>query len=515
MAQFTVDPSNPDMVIGPGGTVMPRYAIDPADIAPAAPAVPATAAEVLAKLDAVVPPTGQTPAVRGVLSKLDAVTGPLVQTGASHSRSVQRGVPAAQLQPVLDANTASTEAMASKVEQQGAAKTERATQSAETDLYQAQGQHATAEAAREDAAQRAKIASMNQLAIASQTDPEVDPDRVVREMSTGKQIGMVILAMLQGAFNSTNNQPGQPNQVIGIIQKRIEQDIAAQREAIASGRIRRGNMVSYFREQGMNEEAAAKAAEARSWAMVERMTQAQKALVAAPEAQEQADLVAQQMRAQVEAKNAELTLSLGTDRVSEQSNTTFERAAAPAGPDVAKALQTDKLLEEQGYSREQRAKALAAMGLPAPDGQTAAELKRDQEGKGPKYSEVEGKAVAARDTTEAFYLKAGLVRNPKTGQWEVSDQGIVPPGFVESINPFDDNEIQALGDAAVEGFGRLESGGVIGFEDELPQFREQVGLKTGNRKQLAARANAIDRIIQGKLPADQRGKAVNAPADWK
>lgn len=519
MASFTVDPSNPGMVIGPNGTIMPAYAIDPADIAPTPVAGVTTAAELLAKRDAVLPPVS----AQSVLAKRDAVLPPpasngLVLQGTSSSRSVQRGIPAAQLNPVLAANTASTEALATKVEQQGAAKTARATEGAELDLYQAQGQHATAEAEREDAAQRGEIARMNQLAISSQTDPEIDPDRVVREMSTGKQIGMVVLAMLQGAFNSTNNQAGQPNQVIGIIQTRIDQDIAAQREQIASGRIRRGNMVNYFREQGMNEEAAAKAAEARSWAMVERMTQAQKALLGAPEAQEQADLVAQQMRAQTEAKNNELKLSLGTDRVSEQSSTTFERPKAAGTGDAlagfAKQLAARKAYEEAGATEEQLKAFDSAMGIPSPGGKSAAQLKREKGAGGGKYTEVEGKAVAARETFDAFGKKAGLIRNLDTGKWEVSDQGIVPPGFVESINPFDDNEIEAAGLAAVEAFGRLESGGVIGPE-ELGGFKEQVGLNTGNRKQLAAKLNAAEVIVRGKLPADKRDQARTAPASWE
>lgn len=514
MAQFTIDPTDPNMVIGPNGTKLPSYAIDPADIAPATPAAPMTAADVLAKRDAVLPPA----TAQSVLAKRDAVLPPpgtsgLVQTGASHSRSVQRGIPAAQLNPVLDANTASTEAMASKVEQQGAAKTERATQSAERDLYLAQGQQATAQAQQEDAAQRAKIASMNQLAISSQTDPEIDPDRVVREMSTGKQIGMVILAMLQGAFNSTNNQPGAPNQVIGILQKRIDQDIAAQREAIASGRIRRGNMVNYFREQGMHEEAAAKAAEARSWAMVERMTQAEKALLAAPEAQEQADLVAQQMRAQVEAKNAELQLSLGTDRVSEQSNATFARPE-PAGAGDAlgqftKQLAARKAYEEAGATPEQLAALDSALGIPSPAGKSAAQLAREKD----DGDDHEKKAVAASVAVDNFAKKAGLIKNPDTGLWEVGG-GIVPPGFIESINPFDDNDIEAAGEAAVEAFGRLQSDGAISAE-ERPAFREQVGITTQNRKQLAARLNALTPLIRERKAGAERNKPTAAPADWK
>lgn len=176
----------------------------------------------------------------------------------------------------------------------------------------------------------------------------------------------------------------------------------------------------------------------------------------------------------------------------------------------------DQALEEQGWTDEERAAVWKRYGYEPPTGKTAAQLKREEQDKDAeaKRSEAEGKAVAASDALENFYKKAGLIRDAKTGLWKPSDEGVVPPGFAESINPFDDNAIASAGEAAVEAYGRMQSGGVIGSE-ERPAFRDQVGLNTGNRNQLAARANAIESTLRARLPSPERRKGTAAPAAWK
>lgn len=169
--------------------------------------------------------------------------------------------------------------------------------------------------------------------------------------------------------------------------------------------------------------------------------------------------------------------------------------------------EADQAWEEQGVPPEQRARLWRENGYEAPTGKTAADYKRDKElsEEGAKRNEFEGKAQAAADSINSFGEKAGLTRDSKTGEWVVGD-GIAPPGFWESVNPFSDKAVSAEAENAVEAYGRLQSGGVIG-EEERKAFRDQLGLNTGNRKQLAARLNAAERSVRARQPVDERNAA--------
>lgn len=131
-------------------------------------------------------------------------------------------------------------------------------------------------------------------------------------------------------------------------------------------------------------------------------------------------------------------------------------------------------------------------------------------------TEPQGKAAAVQDSINNFGTKAGLIRNPRTGQWEVGE-GALPPAVWESVNPFSDNAIHAAGEAAVEAYGRMQSGGVIGSE-ERPAFREQLGMTSLTRAQLAARLNATEVTIRARLRSEDEAaqkQRSTAPAGWK
>lgn len=175
----------------------------------------------------------------------------------------------------------------------------------------------------------------------------------------------------------------------------------------------------------------------------------------------------------------------------------------------SKILSTRKQLEEQGATPEQLAAFDKNYGLPTPGGKSATALDREKAG---DLTEAQGKAQAAASAISTFATKAGLVRNPKTGKWETGE-GILPPALLEKANPLSDNEINASFEAAVEAYGRMQSGGVIGAE-ERPAFREQLGEKTLTRAQLAARLNAAEVTLEGR----QAGRAKEertVPGSWK
>jgi hypothetical protein len=263
-----------------------------------APQAPLTAQSVLAKLDE--------PSIAAARGQL-----PIAQ----QTTTTQSAVPMSTLKPVMDRGTARAESQAQAVTQLGEEKAQIGEQQAMTASTAAYGQMQTSQAEADQAAQRAEIARLNQIATASQNDPEVDPSRYVRGMTTGQSVMTVILAALEGGFRGINGQTGQ-NTVISILDKRIDQDIAAQREQLASGRIRRGNMIAYFREQGMNEEAAEKAARGMAYAQAEKLTQAEIARQGAGMARPESAALAEQLKAAREQANDELVLSLGTPRSS-------------------------------------------------------------------------------------------------------------------------------------------------------------------------------------------------------
>jgi hypothetical protein len=117
----------------------------------------------------------------------------------------------------------------------------------------------------------------------------------------------------------------------------------------------------------------------------------------------------------------------------------------------------------------------------------------------PERSESQGKAQAANDAVNALGEKAGLIRD-KNGKWVVG-KGPIPPGFLEQlpvIGSLFGNKVTSAADAAVEAYGRMQSGGVIG-PDEREAFKQQLGGDTFTREALAERLNAADVNIKAKL----------------
>lgn len=495
---------DPNVVASSDGREVPRSLLPPTDrIMPA----PAGAAPIATPISPSLAPTGGgdappglTPRVQATLAKLDDPSIAAARGQAQpqlpisqQTTTTQSGIPMSALKPVMDRGTERGESAAQLAEQLGEEKARIGEQQAMTASTAAYGQMVTSQAEADQARQRAEIARQNQLAIAAQKDESIDPDRFVRSMSTGQSIGTVILAAIEGAFRGMTGQAGQSG-VLDILERRIDQDLMAQKEQIASGRIRRGNMIAYFQQQGMTEEAAEKAARAMAFAQFDRLTQSEIARQGAGMARPEGKALAEAIRARTEQENDQLMLANQP-----RSSTTIVRAPAGGGDGdiIMKAVQRDKVLEEQGYTREQRAAILAREGLAAPGGATAAERKGEGD-----LSEAQGKAQAAAESINAFAQAAGLVRDPNTGKWKTGE-GIVPPALLEKINPFSDNTIKSRFEAAVEAYGRMQSGGVIG-DDERKAFREQLGEGTSTREQLAARLNAADTTLSSRQAARAR-----------
>jgi hypothetical protein len=459
----------------------------------AVPGAPGTAQSVLAKLD-----EPSIAAARG-----QPMGGSPQLPIAQQTTTTQSAVPMSTLKPVMDRGTQRAESQATAVQTLGDEKARIGEQQAMTAATAAYGQQQQSQAEAEQARQRAEIARMNQIAIAAQEDPQIDPGRFIRGMSTGQSVGTVILAAIEGAFRGMTGQAGQSG-VLNILERRVDQDIMAQKEQIASGRIRRGNMISYFQQQGMTEESAEKAAKAMAYAQAEKLTQAEIARQGAGMARPEAAALAEQIKAAREQANDELMLTLGTPR---SSSTTVR--AAPSGGDgdgFSKLLAARTAYEKSGATPEQLAVFDRAngMGNMAPGGES--EVARGKRLEDEKSSDQQAKAADARGSIEQHALANGLVRGAD-GKWTVGD-GWVPPAAGEGVKGFLGMATPArdAAKAAVEAYGRFRSGGVIGPEEAVT-FGEELGLNTMTRSQLASKLNAAEGTISNQLSTKQRSDA--------
>jgi hypothetical protein len=520
-----IETDDPAIVASPAGQEVPRALVPPSDrivprAAPApatpmappaapgaapmagAPAAPLTAQSVLAKLDE--------PSIAAARGQL-----PIAQ----QTTTTQSAVPMSTLKPVMDRGTARTDKQAESVVQLGEQKAQIGEQQAMTASTAAYGQMQQSQAEADQAAQRAEIARMNQIAVAAQEDPEIDPSRFVRGMSTGQSIGTVILAALEGGFRGITGQTGQ-NTVISILDKRIDQDIAAQKEQLASGRIRRGNMISYFREQGMNEEASEKAAKAMAYAQSEKLLQSELARQGAGMARPEAAALAEQLKAAREQANDELVLSLGTPRSTTSTVRAPAQAAGGGQEGFTKMLAARKAYEESGATPEQLAAfdKTNGLGAAAPGGES--EVARTRREKGESRTDNEKAATAALSLLDEYGTQLGLAKDPGGAGFRENpaDKSILSKKTGEDFATgfsfgMADNPIEATTDALVESFGRLQSGGVIGPDEEV-RFKKMIaGAKTDAQRAIAL--NSIRPIIEAKLNARDKPQGGAEAAGFK
>lgn len=512
MATFIEDPTNALMVLSADGRVVPRDMLGPGDVvqpaaapAPPTPALPGPATGVATAS----PAPERTPAVDAVLAKRDQVVGPLQTMQSTFSRSISKGLSPAQLAPVLAANTAATEQQASAAEAAGAGKTARQEQAAMAETGQAFGRQTQAVADRDQARQRAEIARQNELALSLQKDPEVDPERLVKSLGVGGQIGSVILAALSGGFQAAQGRGG--NDALDVMQKAIDRDLAAQKEQIASGRIRRGNLIAYFQQQGLRDDAAAKAAEATIWAMSDRMAAAEQSRIQAPEHKEQAKLFADSLRAQTAAKNNELQLTLGTDRVQTNESTVKARPAA-AGASVESVLSQLKLKAAMLDSLDADAIGQAVGRQVSPE--QAKVLKQDAQ----DYA----KATGVNKDLEARIAKVanltGLVKDA-SGRWIAGAGGVDRPLIGEKARQID-AAYAALKEAKVMRMAREPSAKLqdeFGSTIEPPFYDDEIASQLNQLSELAQSADQNLRQGYGEAAKlyDSRGNQPPYPEAGK
>lgn len=476
------DPSQ-GMVSTSGGRQFPASALDPSQLQSLPPAAPPGASPA-SPIDA--PHPGASPKARSILGGLQLV-----------QQTVNKGMPAGSVDAAMAGANAAEDAYAKGAEGAALANADRRMASnvqSREDAQQLEQDARQQEAMRR---QRAEIARLNEGAIAAQQDPDVDPRRLIDSMSTGTKIVTVLLSALGGAAGAVTRTG---NGAMQALNKAIDADIMAQKEQIASGRIRRGNIVDYFRRQGMSDDAAADAAHGVALANVERMAQLEAAALDTEQARGQAALIGEQLKASREGRNAELKLKLEGQQ---GTSSTFARPQPVSGPGAADVLK----------------EALAARDLQSlgSTGMTSDEA-RQKALKDETRTEAEGKGASALAALDKFASKAGLLALPGGGfAVDKRDKNMFNRRQKErfgSIFPGGSQEIEAYADAAIEAFGRKQSGGVIS-DEEAVRFKQMIAGATTDQ-QLAERLNAIRDIVVPQLHARDRESAkAGVPKGWR
>lgn len=520
---------DPNFVQSADGSLVPTYAVDPADIAPAvntAPiSLPAAAPEAAPAAPATAPQSAASPAVAAAEAKLDNPSiSPLremVKTGVHIQRGFDTsGMQADNTERATDLGNAYKDAAKKKYELQ-AGLAEKVMDKTAIDIADAAKEQAQAAARREQARKQ-------ELAIRDQKDPELDPDQFMRENG----IGMVLLAGISGALGAFSKNGGDNGAaILKAIDRRIDLNIAAQKEQINSGRIRRGNLIDYYVKQGLDAKEAESAAKALYYAKSADYVQQNKDYANLADGPANADLMAKTLLSQAAKENQSLEIA-GQDKVSEAYGRPVAKKVDLQAA-IKKQADTKEALEKSGASEEVQRAAWAAggTGLPFPTGKSefAKKESRDEaklnEEKN-KKNEDQGKAQAAWDSIDAYGKALGFQDDPEHEHTYRIPSGVsgnlnLKAGVENVKGAFGEAKpIEAARRVAVEALGRLASGGVIG-KDELPGFKAMIG-EGMSLKQIATNLNAIRTFIAPRmkdfhLPAGEESgsETASTPKSWE
>jgi hypothetical protein len=346
-------------------------------------------------------------------------------------------------------------------------------------------------------------------------DKKASPDGGLREKRGALGNIASAIAQFMGAYAAVvTNTPNFANQ---ILNRKMDAHVEAQLEDFRRGRAKRDGQMQRMADRGMSLDQMRGALKVQQELALRKEIEAASLEEGTRESKQAAErLLMDRQESFVNKENEYRTAALGEQTVSgEYVRPTAGKELSP----LEKLLETNKLLEAQNEGVRQ-----ARGGAPAERAEDMAfkreERQYQREGEQNKLSEPQAKAESAHQAVTNLGSKAGLVRD-KSGKWVVGD-GAMPPGLLQKAGEavtggLYQGDIAPAFDAAVEAFGRQQSGGVIG-KDERPAFEVQLGQKTFSRKQLADRLNAAELNIEAKRKKDlddiRAGRTNAAPSSW-
>lgn len=354
----------------------------------------------------------------------------------------------------------------------------------------------------ENAKRQERLRSQQQE-LASQADEPINPRRYIENMSFLGKASALLSAGIYGYLGGRGQPP-----VTETIMKMTSEDTAAQLSDRAANRERRNSLIDQYERQYGDTTLVAKRLDADKLHTLAKQADAEAQQAKSAELRASAEDIGKKLRNRVGVLHQEIQEATYGKPV--ETTTTYQPPKPRGGLDnaaaIKKALELDKLLEERGYTSEQRAGALKAGGLALPGGTSTASVEREQKEQAltdakTKRDEGQGKALGAWRTIQALGDEAGLDRE-QDGSFKVEDTllsranlpelGEKISGAVGGATP-----IANARKVAIEALGRLESGGAI-QKDEHANFAEMLG-HASSRRQIADVLNRIQIVVAPRL----------------
>lgn len=347
-------------------------------------------------------------------------------------------------------------------------------------------------------------------------DKKASPDGGLREKRGALGNIASAVAQFMGAYAAVVS--GTPNFANQILNRKMDAHVEAQLEDFRRGRAKRDGQMQRMADRGMSIDQMRAALKVQQELALRKEVEAASLEEGTRESKQAAErLLMDRQESFVNKENEYRTAALGEQTVSgEYVRPTAGKELSP----LERLLETNKLLEAQNEGVRQ-----ARGGAPAERAEDMAfkreERQHQRDTERNKVTEDQAKAEAAWNTIEAYGDAAGIKKDPKTGE-RVADQSVfsrdtlIAPGQREAVNDLtgQGKPIEAARRSAVEGLGRLQSGGVISPAEE-ENFKRLLGDASATRAQLATNLNALRTLIQSRRSQTNQQQSTAAPSSWQ
>lgn len=353
---------------------------------------------------AALPPS---PAVQAAQNKLAAAgIAPIVKS----TETTQLGRKKENTDKQIATDRAATDTLAGSMATNAQSEDQRAVAAVDKRIAARQAQQDEANARAAQAVADKKAADERTKQLMNLPDGQIDPDRFVNSLSTGSKIGLTVLAAISGFANGMRNAGGPNSQggppdlsVLNVLTKRIDEDIASQKDQLAQGRLRKSNLIARAEAQGADAKQAESIARAQLWNLSADIGDLQAQRVGL----DGANLAAAQK--QTAAMRYQSSIHEGEIRAQEEAKISRSRETETGKPVAGKGNP-----ELQGKAWEAYDKAVNAGQAPTTAYRQSglAELGVTQPTGTPKRSGEEAKASAVVTAAAPYASKLGLVEDP-------------------------------------------------------------------------------------------------------
>lgn len=483
-----------DAFEGVGGTTTTDATGATGAVTAATPASPAaTLVAKTGQVGAAVPGASGAPQVAKGTGAGAALVGKLDQLPIAQrttSSTVQQGRDAGKVEAEVGALHEADQGVDAALRQNAENADARTEKVAEGEQAIALSEHTRNYVAAQQERQRAEQIDAEIRRLSGEQDPDAKPTRLLDNMSTGKSLAMVLLAGIAGAFGNMHGEGR--NTFIDAVNQRLAEDLQVQRDQIASGRLRRNNLIAHLQAQGADARQAQLAYESRVYGAAADWARAQIKSQGLQGAQlEQANLQIAQLDQQRAARDAALREQ--TESKYATTTNTVRVPLSSTNTDPMAAIQkTITEMRKNGYSDEQISDYVRGKGVPSPTGGPQSESG--------KYNVSQSRIMAsyedAREKLKDYAKLRGFYFDDKSGEFvgKGSTYNILPDA-VSSQNA----NINALVDSVAPVIGLVQGVGLKAHDDEIETI--QHGLKASSNTAALAALNqhwkAINNVVRG------------------